>query len=234
MDFSSKQGKRFYAKKRRRRTIISSKDLEKLEGLFKISKWPDRIQKGRLSKAIGKSENFISTWFQNRRARMRRLARQKDLLDEVDTSDSNVQSSDTLHHKLHKYRIKSHSYKIVREEATNHVGHVHERQPKRARETTDVDVPEGLKTSLEGIDLNAELKEQEIKSHDRTKSGNTLGRQFSTEKAIVKMKKAPNDVVSKIRMCSMLVHVAQAFLIYNLFFIKNNSPYKYLKTISFL
>lgn len=84
------KSKRLLSKKRRRRTIINSRDLERLENVFKTSKWPDKTQKGRLSKAIGKTENFISTWFQNRRARMRRLALQKDILDDVDINNVNI------------------------------------------------------------------------------------------------------------------------------------------------
>lgn len=87
---TSLKSKRLLSKKRRRRTIINSRDLERLENVFKTSKWPDKTQKGRLSKAIGKTENFISTWFQNRRARMRRLALQKDILDDVDINNVNM------------------------------------------------------------------------------------------------------------------------------------------------
>ncbi|XP_060070527.1 diencephalon/mesencephalon homeobox protein 1-A-like [Ylistrum balloti] len=67
-------------KKKRKRTVIGKKDLEKLEGLFQQDKWPDRNKKMNLAVSISKSENFISTWFQNRRAKYRRLQQDTDAL----------------------------------------------------------------------------------------------------------------------------------------------------------
>lgn len=195
MDFASaKQGKRLFVKKRRRRTIISSKDLEKLEGLFKISKWPDRIQKGRLSKTIGKSENFISTWFQNRRARMRRLARQKDLLDDVDSSDSNVQSSENRCHKLHKYRTKSTNQRKDDFDETDSAS----REPVTmiVKQTKNVVEEIDESNSKDTFDGKNEYPGQENTPPAKGKPGGALCTSQGIGKAVVKMKKSPNDVVS--------------------------------------
>jgi hypothetical protein len=64
--------RRIDRKKKRKRTVICPKELEKLENLFQVEPWPSRSSKETLAFDIGKSENFISVWFQNRRARMRR------------------------------------------------------------------------------------------------------------------------------------------------------------------
>lgn len=60
------------SKKRRKRTMISPTELEKLESLFKSEAWPSRVNKVRLAEEIRKTEHFVSTWFQNRRARQKR------------------------------------------------------------------------------------------------------------------------------------------------------------------
>lgn len=80
---------RLFSKKKRKRTIITKSDLEKLEELFTVDKWPDRRRKEQLAKSIRKTENFVNTWFQNRRAKLRRLSRQEaqenDILDDIHT-----------------------------------------------------------------------------------------------------------------------------------------------------
>lgn len=60
--------------------------MEKLEALFKQDKWPERSQKIHLATVINKSENFINTWFQNRRAKFRRLKQQDSVAKSDDTS----------------------------------------------------------------------------------------------------------------------------------------------------
>lgn len=77
-------------KKKRKRTVISKKDLEKLEALFQQDKWPDRSKKMHLASVISKSENFISTWFQNRRAKYRRLQNDTELSSSTMKNDDNV------------------------------------------------------------------------------------------------------------------------------------------------
>ncbi|OWF53392.1 diencephalon/mesencephalon homeobox protein 1-A-like [Mizuhopecten yessoensis] len=83
-------------KKKRKRTVISKKDLEKLEALFQQDKWPDRSKKMHLAMVISKSENFISTWFQNRRAKFRRLQHDTETL---------VKNDDTVKLTFHDVRF---------------------------------------------------------------------------------------------------------------------------------
>ncbi|XP_052802942.1 homeobox protein ceh-10-like [Mya arenaria] len=61
------------AKKKRKRTVITPDEVDILETSFRSDPRPDRYSKIKLAKEMGKSENFISIWFQNRRARERRL-----------------------------------------------------------------------------------------------------------------------------------------------------------------
>ena len=60
------------AKKKRKRTVITPDEVDVLESAFRIQSRPDRYAKIKLAKDLGKTENFISIWFQNRRARERR------------------------------------------------------------------------------------------------------------------------------------------------------------------
>ena len=60
------------SKKKRRRTMIPPAHLEKLEELFKSEPWPSRIKKYKLATELSQSEQFVSIWFQNRRARMKK------------------------------------------------------------------------------------------------------------------------------------------------------------------
>ena len=59
--------------KKRRRTVISPDEIEKLEESFGKEQKPDRITKLELAKQLSKSENFVNIWFQNRRAKERKL-----------------------------------------------------------------------------------------------------------------------------------------------------------------
>lgn len=60
------------AKKKRKRTVITPHEMEVLESSFRDQPRPDRFAKMRIAKQLGKPENFISIWFQNRRARERK------------------------------------------------------------------------------------------------------------------------------------------------------------------
>jgi len=59
-------------RKRRKRTIITAEQLEKLEKTFKQEQWPNKLRKERLAFELGSSEQFVSIWFQNKRARVKR------------------------------------------------------------------------------------------------------------------------------------------------------------------
>ncbi|XP_033733680.1 diencephalon/mesencephalon homeobox protein 1-A-like [Pecten maximus] len=85
-------------KKKRKRTVISKKDLQQLEALFQQDKWPDRSKKMHLATVISKSENFISTWFQNRRAKYRRLQHETESL---------LKNDDTVKLTFHDVRFPS-------------------------------------------------------------------------------------------------------------------------------
>lgn len=59
-------------KRKRKRTVIPETHYDKLEKLFQRETWPNRAKKEALAQEIGQSEHFVSVWFQNRRARMKR------------------------------------------------------------------------------------------------------------------------------------------------------------------
>ncbi|XP_013401844.1 retinal homeobox protein Rax [Lingula anatina] len=59
-------------RKRRKRSIITPCELQKLNQLYKRDHWPSRGSKALLAKEIGKNTEFVTTWFQNRRAKARR------------------------------------------------------------------------------------------------------------------------------------------------------------------
>ncbi|KAH3857695.1 LIM/homeobox protein Lhx4-like [Dreissena polymorpha] len=61
-------------KKKRKRTVITPEEMDTLETAFRKLPRPDRFAKITLAKELGKTENFVSIWFQNRRARERRLS----------------------------------------------------------------------------------------------------------------------------------------------------------------
>ncbi|KAJ8045736.1 Retinal homeobox protein Rx2 [Holothuria leucospilota] len=58
--------------KRRRRTTISTEQLQKLEALYDRGQWPSRAAKEALATEINKSINFVNVWFQNKRSRVRK------------------------------------------------------------------------------------------------------------------------------------------------------------------
>ena len=59
--------------KKRRRTVISPDEIEKLEESFEKEQKPDRITKLELAKQLSKPESFVNIWFQNRRAKERKI-----------------------------------------------------------------------------------------------------------------------------------------------------------------
>ena len=59
-------------RKRRKRTIITAEQLEKLENTFKQEQWPNKMCKERVAYELGSNEQFVSIWFQNKRARVKR------------------------------------------------------------------------------------------------------------------------------------------------------------------
>lgn len=79
-------------KKRRKRTVITADEMVILESSFKNENRPDRFAKMRLAKQLGKNENFISIWFQNRRARERREKR----LSASETTESSRDNIDPI------------------------------------------------------------------------------------------------------------------------------------------
>ena len=63
--------------KKRRRTVISPGEIEKLEESFEKEQKPDRITKLELAKQLSKPESFVNIWFQNRRAKERKMKNQQ-------------------------------------------------------------------------------------------------------------------------------------------------------------
>ena len=59
--------------KKRRRTVITPDEIERLEDSFRAEPKPDRNLKLDLARELSKTENFINIWFQNRRAKERKL-----------------------------------------------------------------------------------------------------------------------------------------------------------------
>ncbi|GAB1605031.1 hypothetical protein Ahia01_000784900 [Argonauta hians] len=59
-------------KNRRKRTSITGELLECLEMFYRKNSRPDRCERRQLAVEIGKPENLVRIWFQNRRAKQRR------------------------------------------------------------------------------------------------------------------------------------------------------------------
>ena len=58
--------------RKRKRTTISPDQLNLLENLYDDQQWPTKIQKEQLAHDLGRSETFVSVWFQNKRARVKK------------------------------------------------------------------------------------------------------------------------------------------------------------------
>lgn len=86
MDAENNRDHKKKFKKKRKRTVISSQEISVLEESYKMQPKPDRLAKLKLAKELEKTENFISIWFQNRRARERRERR----LSAWETSDKDA------------------------------------------------------------------------------------------------------------------------------------------------
>ena len=76
-------GKYSKKKKKRKRTVISAEEIYRLEKEFSKDPRPDRMTKIELGREMGKPENVISTWFQNRRAREKKMARMRSARDNI-------------------------------------------------------------------------------------------------------------------------------------------------------
>ena len=87
-------------RKRRKRTIISSEQLHKLETSFKREQWPNKYRKEKLATELGSDEQFVSIWFQNKRARVKReedmskLGVGQFVTDATSVANMNTQSVD--------------------------------------------------------------------------------------------------------------------------------------------
>ncbi|XP_071784598.1 uncharacterized protein [Asterias amurensis] len=79
-------------RKRRKRTIITADQLEKMENLYKQEQWPGRDKKEVLAKDIGMSSHFVNIWFQNKRSRMKKLAQEEEELEVLRQTRSPVKA----------------------------------------------------------------------------------------------------------------------------------------------
>ncbi|KAL3873261.1 hypothetical protein ACJMK2_036399 [Sinanodonta woodiana] len=83
-------------KRKRKRTFITPEEIEKLECLFLEDAKPHRDKKIDLANELGKTENFVNIWFQNRRAKERR----KSLQEERDSENKNDSEGSCTNTKL--------------------------------------------------------------------------------------------------------------------------------------
>ena len=56
----------------RKRTKLTKCDISRLEGVFAVTQWPSRQEKEKLAEELAMNDTVINTWFQNKRARLRR------------------------------------------------------------------------------------------------------------------------------------------------------------------
>ena len=76
-------------KKKRKRTIITPEQLASLNDFFNREQWPNRARKVKLAHEIGMTENFVSVWFQNKRAKIKRDIEENDKKDTRNKRDPN-------------------------------------------------------------------------------------------------------------------------------------------------
>ncbi|XP_071485451.1 uncharacterized protein [Diadema antillarum] len=75
--------------RRRRPTVFTEWQLEKLKAEFDIDRYPDIVSREKLAASLGLDEDRIQVWFQNRRSRLRR-ASLNSLSAQPDTSDNQI------------------------------------------------------------------------------------------------------------------------------------------------
>ncbi len=72
MSFKFLNFKACQRRKRRQRTQFSKFQLNELEGLFQMTRYPDIYCREDLSARIGIAESRIQVWFKNRRSKIRK------------------------------------------------------------------------------------------------------------------------------------------------------------------
>ncbi|XP_069118585.1 visual system homeobox 1-like isoform X2 [Argopecten irradians] len=194
-------------KKKRKRTVISKKDLEKLEALFQQDKWPDRSKKMHLASVTSKSENFISTWFQNRRAKYRRLQNDTELSSSTMKNDDNV-------------KLTFHDVKFTNGEIPKHNGMSRHSTNKEIAKNSN-QTPIGLEEIK--LELNVTDKNQ-INASKRAIATNGNGDHFeNSAEMIVEMAAASEGAMSDghpsitqaVRHAALGVTVRDAKLVYS-------------------
>ncbi|XP_071485445.1 uncharacterized protein [Diadema antillarum] len=78
--------------RRRRPTVFTEWQLEKLKAEFDIDRYPDIVSREKLAASLGLDEDRIQVWFQNRRSRLRR-ASLNSLSARPDTRDNQINRS---------------------------------------------------------------------------------------------------------------------------------------------
>ncbi|XP_071485441.1 uncharacterized protein [Diadema antillarum] len=79
--------------RRRRPTVFTGWQLERLKAEFDIDRYPDIISREKLAASLGLDEDRIQVWFQNRRSRLRR-ASLNSLSTRLDTNNQINRPSD--------------------------------------------------------------------------------------------------------------------------------------------
>ncbi|XP_072163940.1 uncharacterized protein [Diadema setosum] len=79
--------------RRRRPTVFTEWQLERLKAEFDIDRYPDIVSREKLAASLGLDEDRIQVWFQNRRSRLRR-ASLNSLSTRLDTNNQINRPSD--------------------------------------------------------------------------------------------------------------------------------------------